>query len=456
MFKFFKEKVKRALNKFSEKVEEEGEIVEENKEGVVEEKKGFLTKIKDKFKKKEEKIVEKAVEEAEEKEVEPTPEIVEKESTDKKILLKEELEEAEKLTEEIIKEAKPEKEKKEVEEKIEEKIKEVVKKRELEEVQEKELVKEEKVEKIKKEPMFSKTSIVETEEPTEGFFTRLKQKITTIKIDENKFDNLFWDLEVAMLENNVAVEVINKIKEDLRKELVNKLLPRGKTEELLLNTLKESIKSLFKENNINIVEKAKQKKPLIICFVGVNGSGKTTTIAKIAKMLKDNNLSVVIAAADTFRAAAIDQLQIHADKLSVKLIKHDYGSDAAAVAFDAVKHAKARNKDVVLIDTAGRLHSNHDLIEEMKKIVRVVNPDLKIFVGESITGNDCIEQAQKFNEAINLDGIILSKADIDEKGGTALSVSYITGKPILYLGTGQEYSDLEKFSKEKIIENLGL
>jgi len=173
-------------------------------------------------------------------------------------------------------------------------------------------------------------------------------------------------------------------------------------------------------------------------------------------MFQQNNLSVVMAAADTFRAAAIDQLQLHADKLGIKLIKHEYGSDAAAVAFDAVKHAEATKKDVVLIDTAGRLHSNVNLMDEMKKIIRVANPDLKIFIGESITGNDCVEQAKKFDEAVGIDGILLSKADVDEKGGAAISVSYVTKKPILYLGTGQEYEDLQAFDKNKLLASIGL
>jgi len=152
----------------------------------------------------------------------------------------------------------------------------------------------------------------------------------------------------------------------------------------------------------------KGKKPFVICFVGINGSGKTTTIAKIAKLLLKNNLSVVIAASDTFRAASIEQLHLHADKLGVKLIKHKYGSDPAAVAFDAVKHAQSKGIDVVLIDTAGRMHSNVNLTDEMKKIVRVAKPDLKIFVGESITGNDCVEQAKQFNEAIGIEKAVLN------------------------------------------------
>jgi len=267
---------------------------------------------------------------------------------------------------------------------------------------------------------------------------------------------MFWDLEVILLENNVAVEVIDKIKEDLKKNLVDKPLPRTKIVNEIIRSLKQTISGLFEVEKIDLVTKAKEKKPLVICFVGINGSGKTTTIAKMAKLFQNKGLSCVIAASDTFRAAAIDQLQQHADKLKVKLIKHDYGSDAAAVAFDAVKHAQAKNIDVVLIDTAGRMHSNINLMDEMEKIIRVAKPDLKIFVGESITGNDCTEQAKKFNEAIGIDGIVLSKADVDEKGGAAISVSYVTGKPILFIGTGQNYEDLKEFKPNIVIESLEL
>jgi len=211
----------------------------------------------------------------------------------------------------------------------------------------------------------------------------------------------------------------------------------------------------FKINLFDRIDEKKEKRePFVICFLGINGSGKTTTIAKITKMLKDKGYSVVLAAADTFRAAAIDQLQEHADRLKVKIIKHDYGSDPAAVAYDAIKHANAKHIDVVLIDTAGRMHTNTNLTDEMKKIVRVSNPDLKIFVGESITGNDCIEQAKVFDEAVSIDGIILSKADVDEKGGAAISISYVTKKPILYLGTGQNYDDIKPFDSQIVVDSL--
>jgi fused signal recognition particle receptor len=306
--------------------------------------------------------------------------------------------------------------------------------------------------------------IIESPEPSKieesvkeesgGFFSKITKRITTKKINAQMFDDLFWDIEIVMLENNVAVEVIEKIKEDLKVELVDKPLPRSKIEQTIISTLQKSVKDLFDVPAIDLLKESESKSPLIVCLVGINGSGKTTSIAKLAHHLKKNGKSVVLAAADTFRAAAIDQLQLHADKLGVKLIKHDYGADAAAVAFDAINHAKAKGVDIVLIDTAGRLHSNSNLVDEMKKIIRIAKPDFNIFVGESITGNDCVEQAGKFDEAIGLHGIILSKADIDEKGGAAISVSYVTKKPILYLGTGQEYDDLVEFNADDMIAKL--
>jgi len=288
-----------------------------------------------------------------------------------------------------------------------------------------------------------------------GFFERIKDKITKTVISEKKFNEFFDELEIVLMENNVAFEVIQKIKEDLSKEIVEKPLSKGKVEDIIKENLKKSISELFVEN-IDMLSKLREKKPFVICFVGINGSGKTTSIAKIASYLMKNKLSVVLAASDTFRAASIEQLQEHADKLNVKMIKHSYGSDPAAVAFDAIKYASAKNIDAVLIDTAGRMHSNVNLMDELKKVIRVSKPDLKIFVGESITGNDCVEQARIFNESIDIDGIILTKADVDEKGGAAISVSYITGKPIMFLGYGQGYDDLKEFDKEIVVSGLGL
>ena len=296
-------------------------------------------------------------------------------------------------------------------------------------------------------------------EEKKGFFAKIKQKITTKKISQDKFEEMFWDLELALLENGVAVEVIEKIKEDLKEQIVDKPIPKKDVEKVIINCLMQSIKDILDQPTVDLIELIKKKnkaenKPFVICFVGVNGAGKTTTIAKLVHYLKSKKLDSVIAAADTFRAAAIDQLEIHADKLKTKLIKHDYNADPAAVAFDAIKHAEAAGKQVVLIDTAGRLHSNNNLMEELHKIIRVSKPDMTIFLGESITGNDCIEQAREFDKMVDIDGIILSKADIDEKGGAAISISYVLGKPILYLGVGQEYGDLKEFTPEYILEQL--
>lgn len=435
MFKFLKEKLKGAISRLSRKAEEES--VEEAEESIEEKGEEIkkLEKEKEELEKKEKKI-EEEIKKAEEKK---------KKVKEKKVEIKEE------------KKKKPAKkpEKKEIkpeaveEKKIEKEIKE--KEREIK-------VLEKKEEEIKKEEKEIKAEEKDAEKKKKGLFAKLREKITKTTIGAESFEKLFWDLEVVLLENNVAVEVIDKIKEDLKKNIVEKPIPRGKIQQTIIYSLKESIKDVLSVEQIDLINsiKAKKDKPYVLCFVGVNGSGKTTSIAKVARHLQDNGISCVIAAADTFRAAAIDQLQQHADNLGVKLIKHDYGSDAAAVAFDAVKHAEAKSINAVLIDTAGRMHSNVNLMDEMKKIVRVANPDLKVFVGESIVGNDCIEQANQFNDAVGIDAIILSKADVDEKGGAAISISYVTRKPIMFIGTGQEYKDLKTFQPDAVLESLGL
>ena len=280
-----------------------------------------------------------------------------------------------------------------------------------------------------------------------------EEKKGVFGISEKKIEELLWQLEVALLEADVALEVVEKIKNEIKKKLVG--APRKEAKELVEKALKEAIKNILKQSEGDFFKEVeKREKPYVIMFVGVNGSGKTTAIAKLAYQLKKRGYSCVIAAADTFRAGAIEQLEKHAEKLGVKLIKHDFGADPAAVAYDAIEHAKAKHKDFVLIDTAGRMQTNINLMEEMRKIKRVANPDLIIFVGDALTGNDAIEQARKFNEVVGIDGVILTKVDADAKGGAALSIAYTIKKPLFFIGIGQDYDDQIPFKAEWMLERI--
>ncbi|MEM4230457.1 MAG: signal recognition particle-docking protein FtsY [Candidatus Pacearchaeota archaeon] len=319
---------------------------------------------------------------------------------------------------------------------------------------------ERKVEEVQPETTRLAEEKIEEVQPEEakekkGWFASLFDKFTKARLTEEIFEEIFSQLELILLENNVAYQVVQEIKKELKNKLLDREIDKKKIEETIKHSLKDVIDNILIEP-FDLVEKIKSKSPYIIVFFGINGSGKTTTIAKLAYMLQKNKISSVIAAADTFRAASIEQLEEHGRKLGVEIVKQAYGADPAAVAFDAIKHAQARGIQAVLIDTAGRMHTKENLMREMEKICRVAKPDLKIFVAESITGNDVVEPAKIFNESVGIDGIILSKADIDEKGGAILSVGYITRNPILFLGTGQEYKDLEKFDRKKFIKSLGL
>ncbi len=291
---------------------------------------------------------------------------------------------------------------------------------------------------------------VEVESAEEAFAEKGK------RISEDRFEDIIWDLEMALLEADVALPVVEEIKSHLKEELLEKRIRKGVDPEKAVElALKNAIKKTLSSERIDFDEFIKNhEKPVVIMFVGVNGTGKTTAIARIAHRLINQGYSVVRAAADTFRAGAIEQLTIHANNLGVKIVKHQSGSDPAAVAYDAIEHAKARHKDVVLIDTAGRMQTNANLMDEMKKIKRVANPDMIIFVGDALAGNDAIEQAKKFDEAVGIDAAILTKIDADAKGGAALSIAHAVGKPILFIGTGQEYEDLIPFDEEWMIKRL--
>ncbi|MFO8050339.1 MAG: signal recognition particle-docking protein FtsY [Thermoplasmatota archaeon] len=276
------------------------------------------------------------------------------------------------------------------------------------------------------------------------------------KISESKLEEVMFDLEMALMESDVAQPVVERIKEYIINELSGVKVDR-KTDfdRLIENALRSSIEKVLQTKTLDFDEFIdKAEKPVVVMFVGVNGTGKTTAIARIAHRLKERGKTCVLAAGDTFRAGAIEQLSKHADNLSLKIIKHKAGSDPAAVAYDAIEHAKARKKDVILLDTAGRMQTNINLMDEMKKINRVANPHLKLFVGDSLAGNDAVIQAQKFDEAVGVDGVILTKIDADAKGGAALSIAFTIGKPILFIGTGQDYDDLIKFDPKWMTERL--
>ena len=266
-------------------------------------------------------------------------------------------------------------------------------------------------------------------------------------------DELLWDLEMGLLEADVALPVVEDIKQSVKRNLA--AAGRKNPAEAVRATLQKAIANILSSSQQDFDTRIRQaEKPVVLMFVGVNGTGKTTTIAKIAHRLQEQGLTCVLGACDTFRAGAIEQLTLHAERLGAKIIKHQAGTDPAAVAFDAIKHARARYKDVVLLDTAGRMQTNVNLMDEMRKLKRVAQPDMIVFVGDALTGNDAVEQAKRFDEVVGIDGIILNKVDADAKGGAALSIAYTIGKPLLFIGNGQEYDDQIAFTPEWMIERL--
>ncbi|MCK5594348.1 MAG: signal recognition particle-docking protein FtsY, partial [Candidatus Aenigmarchaeota archaeon] len=296
-----------------------------------------------------------------------------------------------------------------------------------------------------------------TKKTISGTLKSAVKVVSEKKIDADVLDDALWELELVLLENNVASEMSEAICAEIKERLAGKSVSRFEVKNIIEETFKKNVRESLECEPLdiyNIIEKNKAgKKPTLIMFLGFNGAGKTTNLAKLGHHLKSKGYSCVFAAGDTFRAAAIHQLEVHSETLKIPMIKHDYGSDAAAVIFDATKHAKAKDIDVVLADTAGRTHMNKNLLEELKKIVKVNRPDINILVVESIAGNDIVEQGRVFSEA-GVDGIILSKWDVDQKGGAALSLTKAIGKPIVFLGTGQGYKDLKEFNIEDVMENI--
>ena len=292
-------------------------------------------------------------------------------------------------------------------------------------------------------------------EASGGIFSFVREKT----IQEKHVEDILFELEMELLQGDVAMEVATEVVENVKENLVGKKIKRSNditeyTYYALRDAVEEIINIPGKSMTEMLEEKKAQGEPLVVMFVGINGTGKTTTIGKLANYYLKMGYTPVIAASDTFRAGAIEQVTYHADNVGVKIIKHQKGSDPAAVAYDAVEHARAQGKELVLIDTAGRMQTNTNLMDEMKKIKRVSNPDLVIFVGDAITGNDATEQARKFNEAIDIDGVILTKADADSKGGASLSIGYVIKKPIMFLGVGQGYDDIMEYDSEWMLNQL--
>lgn len=297
-------------------------------------------------------------------------------------------------------------------------------------------------------------------------FERLKkslfsvaEKISKTELKGKKLEKILFNFKFSLLENDVALSVAEAICNDLKNRLKGVEVTRfGDQESVVKNILKEALIKTLQTEKINLLkivaEKRKEKEPFTIIFLGINGSGKTTSIAKIARLMLNNGYSVVLACSDTHRAGSIEQLEEHAKRLGVRMIKHSYGADPAAVAYDAASYAKARGVDVVLIDTAGRMEMNKNLMMELAKIKRVIKPDLSVLVVDALTGNDAVLQAEEFDKAVGIDATILTKVDADAKGGACFSVTSATGKPIIYLGNGQRYGDLIEFEPEKIVEKM--
>jgi len=424
MFKFLKKKLKVFEKKLEEEIEEEleKEVIEESKPKIVKEQPPAAEKLKEtpvvevKKEKPEEKPIIKEEKRVEEKKIEEPEHIEEKEA------------------EIIPKRKRARKAKKEVSEEKKEREKQIDK--QIEESIETELQR-----------------IVQTRKSIEETVKTDKKPSRTI--DEKKLDELLWDLELGLLESDVAYSVIDSIKKDIKQEIRNTPFARLRSGDFVESVLKNAISHVLTANDFDFNEFIeKSKKPVVIMFIGVNGTGKTLSIAKIARLLHNQEKTCVMAAGDTFRAGAIEQLTIHANNLGVKIVKHGPGSDPAAVAYDAIEHAKAKHKDVVLLDTAGRMQTSSNLMDEMAKIKRVAKPDLIIFVGDALSGNDAVEQAKRFNETVGIDGVILTKVDTDAKGGSSLSIAYTIGKPLLFIGVGQEYDDQIPFDAEWMVNNI--
>ena len=285
-------------------------------------------------------------------------------------------------------------------------------------------------------------------------------KLSQTELSDDNLGPLLWEFKIGLLENDVALSVADEVCDEIKGRLLGEAVGRFEDKKERVNdALRDGLYKVLKAPvNVDLLEavaiKRRERAPLIIVFVGVNGTGKTTTIAKVANLLLKKGYSVVLAGSDTYRAGSIEQLEGHAKRLGIRLIKHPYRSDAAAVAFDAINYARSHGINAVLVDTAGRMQTNRNLIDEMKKIVKVAKPNLTVLVVDALAGNDSVEQARIFDEAVGINGVILTKLDADVKGGAAISIAFAVKKPILFLGIGQFYDDLTSFDPRFVVESI--
>ena len=288
----------------------------------------------------------------------------------------------------------------------------------------------------------------------------LVNKVTTTELKSENLRPILSEFKISLAENDVALPVAERICDEMEKRLDRVQVKRLEDRKgIVEKNLREVLLEIMLTNNrIDLLkaveEKRRKNEPFVIAFVGINGTGKTTTIAKVARFLNKKGYSVVLGCSDTYRAGSIEQLEEHSKRLGIRMIKHKYGADPAAVAYDTIEHAKAHGINVVLIDTAGRMQTNQNLMNELAKVKRVVNPDLTILTVDSLTGNDAVMQDEEFHKSVGIDATILTKVDADIKGGSALSVTYVTKKPILFIGVGQKYDDLEEFVPEKFVQMI--
>ena len=273
-------------------------------------------------------------------------------------------------------------------------------------------------------------------------------------------DNMLEELEWVLLESDISSDAVSAVIDALRNNLVGSRLRKGADlSKVIEAALKRALRNILRagywdfDASVRSFIDAKDT-PVVIMLVGVNGTGKTTTAAKIAKRLQNNGLSVIAAAGDTFRAGAIQQLEAHCDNLGIRCISSQRGGDTAAIARDAIESAQAKSIDVVIVDTAGRMQNKTNLMNELNKVKRVANPHLTLFVGDSLAGNDAVDQARMFQEIMQFDGAVLTKLDTDAKGGAGLSIAFATGRPIVFAGVGQGYDDLKQFDPDWLLDQL--